>query len=134
MKAWTDAIKGCGPGAPYSVIGDRIEHSLKSTGFSVAKDFAGHGIGKLFHTTPTIFHYSNRARVGVMQPGHVFTIEPIVCAGRGGFDCSTTWSDGWTEVCKDGLPSAQYEHTLLITPDGVEELTGKLPTSPLYCH
>jgi methionyl aminopeptidase len=68
-----------------------------------------------------------------MQEGHIFTIEPIVCAGRGGTDCSESWQDGWTEVCIDKLPSAQFEHTLLITRDGVDILTKKLPTSPPFC-
>jgi hypothetical protein len=90
-------------------------------------------IGKIFHAPPNIYHHRNRIRAGNMQVGHIFTIEPIICAGRGGFDCSDTWPDGWTEVCKDKMPSAQFEHTLLITPDGVEALTAKLPASPPYC-
>ena len=64
-----------------------------------------------------------------MEEGHTFTIEPMICLGS---NVPVTWPDKWTAATSDGLPSAQFEHTLLITKDGVEELTGKLPTSPQY--
>jgi methionyl aminopeptidase len=64
-----------------------------------------------------------------MAPGHTFTIEPMICLGK---PTILQWPDKWTVTTTDGLPSAQFEHTLLITETGVEELTGKLPTSPKY--
>ena len=85
----------------------------------------GHGIGKVFHTTPNILHYKNNDG-GKMEVGHVFTIEPMICEGT---SKHVEWADDWTATTKDGKRSAQFEHTLLITPDGVEALTGRLPTS-----
>ena len=64
-----------------------------------------------------------------MAEGHTFTIEPMICLGSAD---PLTWPDKWTAATADGLPTAQFEHTLLITADGVEELTGKLPDSPKY--
>ena len=64
-----------------------------------------------------------------MAPGHTFTIEPMICMGS---NKPLTWPDKWTATTSDGLPTAQFEHTLLITEDGVEELTGKTDTSPKY--
>ena len=72
--------------------------------------------------------FSNDVNVGIMRPGHTFTIEPMICEGSAK---SVLWPDGWTAVTEDGRRSAQFEHTLLITEDGVEVLTGKLPTSPV---
>jgi methionyl aminopeptidase len=64
-----------------------------------------------------------------MQPGHTFTIEPMICLGS---NVPVAWQDDWTQATADGQPTAQFEHTLLITETGVEALTGKLPTSPKY--
>ena len=89
-------------------------------------------IGRLFHTTPDVLNCRNKARVGVMKPGHTFTIEPIVCIGKEAGNDPVTWRDGWSVVTKDGLSSAQFENTILITDSGKEELTGKLSTSPEY--
>ena len=87
-----------------------------------------HGIGRLFHTNPNILHYRNNEPNGVMQAGHTLTIEPMINEGT---DRSVIWPDKWTVTSSDGRRSAQFEHTLLITPTGVEPLTGKLPTSPV---
>jgi methionyl aminopeptidase len=86
-------------------------------------------VGRLFHTTPNVLHYRNKNRSGVMAPGHTFTIEPMICLGT---NVPVAWPDKWTQATADGLPTAQFEHTLLITETGVEELTGKLPTSPKF--
>lgn len=78
---------------------------------------------------PTVLHYRNSMQLGVMTVGDTFTIEPIVCMGSSRY---RTLPDGWTVVTADGLPAAQFEHTLLVTEGGVEVLTRKLPTSPRY--
>ena len=88
-----------------------------------------YSIGRVFHTTPNVLHYTNYQRSGVMAPGHCFTIEPMICMGS---NVPVIWPDAWTAATADGKPTAQFEHTLLITENGVEELTGKLETSPKY--
>ena len=76
-----------------------------------------------------MLHYRNKERCGVMAEGHTFTIEPMICLGS---NKVLTWAAEGTATTVDGSFSAQFEHTLLITKDGVEALTGKLPTSPKY--
>jgi len=79
----------------------------------------------VFHTNPNILHYKNN-EPGTMEVGHVFTIEPMICEGT---SKHLLWSDQWTATTRDGRRSAQFEHTLLITPTGVEPLTARLPSS-----
>ena len=86
-------------------------------------------IGEVFHCAPDILHYTNDVDQGVMQVGHIFTIEPMICQGTAR---SVRWPDRWTHSTADGQLSAQFENTLLITEKGVEELTGKRETSPKY--
>lgn len=83
------------------------------------RDFVGHGIGKLFHAAPAVLHHRNW-RPGVMQLHQTFTIEPIITLGTYRHWC---WPDNWTIVTTDGSLTAQFEHTLLISEDGVEVLT-----------
>ena len=85
-------------------------------------------INSAFQSPPNILHYRNNDD-RVMEVGHTFTIEPMICMGTNKY---VMWNDKWTAATLDGLPTAQFEHTLLITDNGVEELTGKLPTSPKY--
>ncbi|KAL1508158.1 hypothetical protein AB1Y20_007745 [Prymnesium parvum] len=125
---WQAAINYCKPGQPFNGIGSIIEDYVTPLGYSSVATFCGHGIGKTFHCTPNILHTKNN-EPGKMQVGHVFTIEPMICEGT---HRHVEWADGWTATTKDGKRSAQFEHTLLITPTGVELLTGKLPTSPKY--
>ena len=125
---WQRAIAFCEPGKPYKEIGAVIEDAIKGTGYRSVEQFCGHGIGKLFHTNPNILHYRNKDPNGIMAVGHTFTIEPMICEGTIN---ANVWKDNWTAVTKDGGRSAQFEHTLLITEDGIEALTGKLPSSPL---
>ena len=122
---WQAAIDYCKPGALYKGIGAIIEDAIKPHGYSTVAHFCGHGIGKIFHTNPNILHYKNN-EPGKMEVGHVFTIEPMICEGT---SKHVEWADAWTATTKDGKRSAQFENTLLITPDGVEQLTGRLPTS-----
>jgi len=127
--AWQAAIAICKPGVKYNEIGGVIEDHVTVRGFSTVTNFCGHGVGRIFHTTPAILHYRNSQASGTMDVGHIFTIEPMINEHA---NANTMLDDGWTVVTADGGRSAQFEHTLLITPDGVEALTGKLPSSPRY--
>uniref|UniRef100_A0A7S4QXN9 Methionine aminopeptidase n=2 Tax=Ditylum brightwellii TaxID=49249 RepID=A0A7S4QXN9_9STRA len=126
--SWVSAMKFVRPGNDYNGIGGIIEDHITKFGFSTVRQFCGHGIGSVFHTTPNIHHYRNNENSGKMDVGHTFTIEPMICEGSAK---SITWPDDWTATTIDGKRSAQFEHTLLITPDGVEALTGKIETSKL---
>ena len=113
-------IREVRPGARIGDIGAAIQEYAESQGFSVVRDFVGHGIGKVFHTAPQVPHYGKRGKGARIEPGMCFTIEPMINEG--------TWEvevleDGWTAVTADGKLSAQFEHTLCVTDDGVEVLT-----------
>jgi methionyl aminopeptidase len=127
--AWKAAINHCKPGVKYNEIGGIIEDIVSAKGYTTVKEFCGHGVGRIFHAMPNVLHYKNNIRSGVMAPGHTFTIEPMICLGS---PKPFYWPDEWTVTTSDGLATAQFEHTLLITETGVEELTGKLSTSPKY--
>jgi methionyl aminopeptidase len=121
------AIAMCKPGTFYRDLGGVITKHVNASGFSVDRTYCGHGIGEFFHCAPNIPHYAGNKAKFVMKPGHCFTIEPMVNMGTWK---DTHWPDGWTAVTKDGQPSAQFEHTLLVNDSGVEILTARLPTSP----
>ncbi|KAI8086116.1 methionine aminopeptidase 1 [Halteromyces radiatus] len=108
------------PGVRYRDFGKVIEDHAKKNGFSVVRTFCGHGINQLFHCAPNVPHYANNKAVGIMKPGHVFTIEPMICEGTWR---DQLWPDNWTAVTMDGKRSAQFEHTMLVTETGVEILT-----------
>ena len=108
---------------PYeciSVIGDAIQSHAHKHGYSVVETFGGHGIGTNFHDDPFIFHYSRPEKQMIMAPGMVFTIEPMINAGK--HQCKIL-ADDWTAVTRDGSLSAQWEHTIVVTESGVEVLT-----------
>ncbi|KAL1914529.1 uncharacterized protein VTP21DRAFT_8243 [Calcarisporiella thermophila] len=111
------------PGTLYRDVGPVIEKHAKSRGFSVVRTYCGHGIHKLFHCAPNVPHYAKNKAVGVMRPGHVFTIEPMISQGT---HRDVTWPDQWTAVTEDGKRSAQFEQTLLVTETGCEILTKRL--------
>jgi len=125
---WIKACNYVQPGRDYKDIGAIIEDHITPKGFSTVRNFCGHGIGSTFHTNPNILHYRNNEPNGQMAVGHTFTIEPMICVGSAK---PLNWPDEWTATTVDGSASAQFEHTLLITPDGVEALTGKNENSPL---
>jgi len=125
---WVKSLEFVKPGNHYRDIGGIIEDYITPRGYTTVKNFCGHGIGSVFHTNPNILHYHNSEPNGQMAPGHTFTIEPMICEGTAK---ALTWPDQWTATTADGGRSAQFEHTLLITPDGVEALTGKIESSPL---
>lgn len=108
------------PGVKYREIGDVIQKHASLHGFSVVKSYCGHGIHRLFHTAPKVPHYAKNKAIGVIHPGHTFTIEPMIAAGSWR---DTSWPDDWTAVSVDGLRCAQFEETLLATESGCEILT-----------
>ncbi len=109
------------PNRDLNVIGIAIEKHARKHGFSVVRDYGGHGIGILFHEEPHIHHYSSKKRNIIMQPNMVFTIEPMINEGKFG---TKLLVDNWTAVTVDGKLSAQWEHTVRVTEKGYEILTG----------
>src|SRR5258706_9217731 len=109
------------PGARLGDVGAAIQaHAVKS-GFSVVREFCGHGIGRNFHEEPQVLHYGKPGTLEELKPGMTFTIEPMINAGRK--DVKELGNDGWTIVTKDHSLSAQWEHTVLVTESGYEVLT-----------
>ena len=114
------AIKILKPGIKLGDIGHEIQSYVEEKGFSVVRDFCGHGISTTFHEPPNILHYGRKNTGMELRPGMTFTIEPMINAGK--YDVKML-NDGWTAVTKDKSLSAQYEHTLGITNDGYEIFT-----------
>lgn len=108
------------PGAKFNAIGKAIAQHAHKNGFSVVRDFCGHGIGKVFHAAPQVMHFYDPSDQNIMEEGMFFTIEPMINAGSWE---SKTLSDGWTAVTRDRSLSAQFEHTLAVTKDGYEIFT-----------
>ncbi|GIX64731.1 methionine aminopeptidase [Babesia caballi] len=121
------AIAVCAPGVRVREIGRIISEHVESHGCFVLPNLVGHGVGRNFHENPVIPHTVNDSDI-VMEPGMVFTIEPIVTRSREE-EC-VMWPDGWTMALRDGKKTAQFEHTVLITGTGHEVLTERLPSSP----
>lgn len=115
-----EGIKICRPGARVGDIGAVIQDIAHSNGFSVVHEYCGHGIGREFHEEPQILHYGKKGTGIEMKPGMTFTIEPMINLGQ---RYCKVLKDKWTVVTKDKKPSAQFEHTILITEDGYEILT-----------
>jgi methionyl aminopeptidase len=111
----------------YRDIGEAIAPVAKKAKCSIVTTYCGHGIGSLFHTAPNVPHYPKNKAKGTMQPGHIFTIEPMINLGQ---HRDVLWPDDWTAVTADGSRSAQFEHTMLVTENGVELLTAK-PGEPI---
>jgi methionyl aminopeptidase len=113
-------IRAVKPNARMGDIGAAIQEYAEANGFSVVRDFVGHGVSRVFHTAPQVPHYGIRGRGKKLRPGMVFTIEPMINEG--------TWeveiqADKWTALTKDRKLSAQFEHTIAVTSDGVDVLT-----------
>ncbi|MDF5719985.1 MAG: type I methionyl aminopeptidase [Rhizonema sp. PD37] len=108
------------PGARVGDIGAAIQEYAEANGFSVVRDMVGHGVGRQFHTEPQIPHYGKRGSGLKLRPGMVFTVEPMLNEGTYNLKFLT---DGWTVVTKDKKLSAQFEHTVAVTEEGVEILT-----------
>jgi methionyl aminopeptidase len=114
------AIKAVKPGRRVNVVGRVIEAYARRFGYGVVREFTGHGIGTAFHSGLIIPHYDDPRYDDEIRPGMTFTIEPMLNLGTHTW---VMWDDGWTVVTADGRPSAQFEHTLLVTHDGAEILT-----------
>lgn len=115
------AIDVVRPGRLFNQIGLVIENHARENGFSIVREFTGHGIGESFHMSPYIAHFYEPDNTAKIEEGMTFTIEPMI--NEGAAEC-LIWPDKWTAVTADLARSAQFEHTLLVTRDGVEILTG----------
>ena len=114
------AIKIIKDGVHLGDIGSIIQTHVESKGFSVVKDFCGHGIGQSFHKEPNVLHYGEKGTGEKIKTGMIFTIEPMINQGK--YETKTL-NDGWTAVTKDKSLSAQFEHTIGVTKDGCEIFT-----------
>ena len=114
------AIEAVRPGARVSDIGYAVQHHVERFGFSVVREFVGHGIGSELHEEPQIPNYGEPGRGPRLAPGMVLAIEPMVNAGAAGVK---VLQDGWTAVTEDASLSAHFEHTVAVTPDGVDVLS-----------
>ena len=113
-------IRAVKPGAYLGDIGHAIQTCAESNGFSVVREYCGHGIGRVYHEDPQVLHYGKPGTGLELKPGMTFTIEPMINAGRREV---RLLPDGWTVVTKDQSLSAQWEHTILVVEDGYEVLT-----------
>ncbi len=120
-------IKSVRPGGALGDIGACIQKHAERHGYSIVREFCGHGIGRRFHEEPQVLHYGRAGTGARLQPGMIFTIEPMVNAGAAAI---RELADGWTIVTKDHSLSAQWEHTVLVTESGFEVLTMSAGVSP----
>lgn len=120
LAAQRAGIAAVRPGARLGDVGHAIQQVAESAGFSVVRDFVGHGVGRGFHEAPQVPHYGEPGRGLRLQPGLTFTIEPMINAGAPEVEIQ---ADGWTALTADRSLSAQYEHSLEVTADGVRVLT-----------
>ena len=118
MMAGIEQVK---PGAHLGDIGYAIQTLAEKSGFSVVRDYCGHGIGRIFHADPNVVHYGKKGTGLVLEEGMFFTIEPMINAGT--YETLLSKHDGWTVTTRDKSLSAQFEHTVLITETGPEILT-----------
>lgn len=115
---------GAAAAKPYSFVGDignAIQTHAHKNGYTVVRDLCGHGVGLKFHDDPEVLHYGRKGTGMLLVPGMVFTIEPMI--NMGGYEVFIDEDNNWTVVTEDELPSAQWEHTFVMTEDGVEILT-----------
>jgi methionyl aminopeptidase len=126
-QAMWRGIRAVRPGGHLGDIGHTIQRFAETHGFSIVREFCGHGIGRQFHEEPQVLHYGRPGTGLKLQPGMIFTIEPMVNAGRAAIRCL---ADGWTIVTADHTLSAQWEHTVLVTERAYEVLTISAGTPP----
>jgi len=131
--AMDKGIDAAGPGRPVNVIGRAIERHALRHRLGVVEEFIGHGIGTEFHSAIQVPHYYDPGANTVLVPGMTFTVEPMLTLGSP--ECAPLWDDKWTAVTRDGRRTAQFEHTVLVTEEGVERLTvtadGRVPADVL---
>lgn len=119
MYRGINAIK---PGKYLYEVGKAIEKYISKFGYSIVHDFVGHGIGKNFHEEPQVFHHYSLGNKIRLQEGMIFTVEPMINMGNS-YEIKVSKEDGWTVTTQDGSLSAQFEHTVLVTSNGVDILT-----------
>ena len=119
------------PGVHLGAVGAAIQKHAEGAGFSVVREFCGHGIGRNFHEEPQVLHYGKPDAGPLLVPGMVFTIEPMINAGKAAI---SELPDGWTIVTKDRSLSAQWEHTVRVTDTGVEVMTLSAGAPPCPPH
>jgi methionyl aminopeptidase len=119
-EAMWKGIKAVRPGARLGDVGHAIERHARRSGYSVVREYCGHGIGREMHEDPQVLHWGKPQTGLLLREGMVFTIEPMVNQGRRSVQ---TEEDGWTVVTRDGQLSAQFEHTVTVTQNGVQVLT-----------
>ena len=119
-EALWKGIRAVRPGARLGDVGHAIERHAKRAGYSIVREYCGHGIGREMHEEPQVMHFGKPGTGMVLREGMVFTIEPMVNQGRRTVE---TQDDGWTVTTTDGKLSAQFEHTVAVTRDGVRVLT-----------
>jgi methionyl aminopeptidase len=119
-EALMRGIAAVAPGATFGDLGAAIQEYVESQRCTVVRDFCGHGLGRVFHDAPNVLHYGRPGTGAVLRPGMFFTIEPMVNLGR---PETKILSDGWTAVTRDKSLSAQFEHSVGVTEDGVEIFT-----------
>ena len=119
-EALWHGIRAVKPGARLGDIGHAIEKHAKRAGYSIVREYCGHGIGRAMHEAPQVLHYGRPGTGDLLREGMTFTIEPMVNQGR---RAVRTDDDGWTVRTADGKLSAQFEHTVAVTADGVRVLT-----------
>ncbi|HEX9707851.1 MAG TPA: type I methionyl aminopeptidase [Steroidobacteraceae bacterium] len=119
-EAMWRGIRHVAPGHRLGDLGHTIQQYVESQGYSIVREYCGHGIGRVFHEDPQVLHYGEPSTGLELVPGMTFTVEPMVNAGRRHVKLL---GDGWTVVTKDHSLSAQWEHTVLVTADGFEVLT-----------
>jgi methionyl aminopeptidase len=120
-------IRAVRPDNRLGDIGHAIQNFAENAGFSVVREFCGHGIGRVFHEDPQILHYGRKGTGALLRPGMIFTVEPMINAGRSEI---RQLADGWSIVTADHSLSAQWEHTVLVTDTGFEVLTLSEGTPP----
>ena len=118
--AMMKGIEAVRPGATLGDVGHAIQSYAENLRYSVVRDFCGHGIGQTFHTQPNVMHLGRPGTGMVLEQGMIFTVEPMINAGR--YETKTL-EDGWTAVTRDKSLSAQFEHTIGVTADGFEIFT-----------
>jgi len=127
-EAMWQGIRAVRPGATLGDIGHAIERHAKSHGYSIVREYCGHGIGREMHEEPQILHFGRPGTGLTLREGMVFTIEPMLNEGR---RAVRTEADGWTVVTEDGKLSAQFEHTVAVTKRGVQVLTLRPDERPM---
>jgi len=128
-EALWKGIAAVRPGGRLGDIGHAIERHARANGYSVVREYCGHGIGKQMHEAPEVLHWGKAGTGLTLREGMTFTIEPMINQGK---SATRTLRDGWTVVTTDGLLSAQFEHTVAVTAEGVRVLTLRPDETPLH--